>query len=373
MVLQVLAALEALVVDEQADLYPRAFAWYGLFRHWSSLRWDDTQALFPDSLDRRARGVVGKLERTKARGQGKCQLAAARARLGPGVPLHPLAGRRAGALAGRSALLPGCEVNPGIRVLDQVKYPTSAEGKVILSECTEEGGPHFSVHIDFSGAHRQVGALREDWGRQACQVNGTAAEASQTALRASAEVDRKDFETHRAGAKLKPRARPRIEDLPQSVLDGTVWLNKVGTFGVASAGYWWGHAGACILRLVHYLLGYDMPLWALLYLDDGWFVGRSERYEYDLLMALYILILVKAALAWHKVKGGIETQWIGYALDIGRFAIGISEAGTQWVLRWLDDKVRERSVRLGEFREGLGRLQFSAGPLEHARPFLGPL
>ena len=30
-------------------------------------------------------------------------------------------------------------------------------------------------------------------------------------------------------------------------------------------------------------------------------------------------------------------------------------------------------MRLGELREGLGRLQFAAGPLEHLRPFLGPL
>ena len=35
MVLTVLAALEALVVDETAELYPRAFEWYRLFRHWS--------------------------------------------------------------------------------------------------------------------------------------------------------------------------------------------------------------------------------------------------------------------------------------------------------------------------------------------------
>ena len=44
-----------------------------------------------------------------------------------------------------------------------------------------------------------------------------------------------------------------------------------------------------------------------------------------------------------------------------------------WATRWLEDKIREQRVRLGELREGLGRLQFLAGPLEHIRPFLGPL
>ena len=42
-------------------------------------------------------------------------------------------------------------------------------------------------------------------------------------------------------------------------------------------------------------------------------------------------------------------------------------------MRMLDDRIRERRVCLGEVREGLGRLQFVAGPFEHLRPFLGPL
>ena len=39
--------------------------------------------------------------------------------------------------------------------------------------------------------------------------------------------------------------------------DEELWLNMVGTFGVASAGYWRGRAGAAIVRLSHYALGFD--------------------------------------------------------------------------------------------------------------------
>ena len=122
---------------------------------------------------------------------------------------------------------------------------------------------------------------------------------------------------------------------------------------------------------MHYLLGYGHAIWALLYSDDGWFVGRSKRFENDILLALFVLILVKAPLACHKVKGGIESDWIGYALDVGRFAIGILEARCMWVQRWIDDKVRERRVRLGELRESLGRLQFIAGPHRARAAVLG--
>ena len=78
-------------------------------------------------------------------------------------------------------------------------------------------------------------------------------------------------------------------------------------------------------------------------------------------------------MAWHKLKGGIVLEWIGYAIDIGRFEIGVSEKRVMWAIRWIEDKVREGNVQLGELREGLGRLQFVAGPLEHLRPLPGPL
>ena len=69
MLLVVLVALAQAVSEESRFLYQRAFAWYRLFRHWSSLCWDDM--LLPSSLDRRARGIVSKLQRTKTSGPGK--------------------------------------------------------------------------------------------------------------------------------------------------------------------------------------------------------------------------------------------------------------------------------------------------------------
>ena len=82
----------------------------------------------------------------------------------------------------------------------------------------------------------------------------------------------------------RARLKPRRDDLPREVLDEPLWLNTVGTFGVASAGYWWGRAGACAVRLTHYVAGPAHAIWALLYSDDGWLVGRGERYEIGLLL-----------------------------------------------------------------------------------------
>ena len=68
----------------------------------------------------------------------------------------------------------------------------------------------------------------------------------------------------------KPRPLTRA-DVTKDELQEEAWLNKVGTFGVASAGHWWGRAGGAIVRFSHYMSGprIDFMLWVLLYSDDG--------------------------------------------------------------------------------------------------------
>ena len=39
-----------------------------------------------------------------------------------------------------------------------------------------------------------------------------------------------------------------------------------------------------------------------------------------------MLVVIGVPLAWHKVRGGIEAEWIGYWLDLDRFEVGVSEA-----------------------------------------------
>ena len=53
------------------------------------------------------------------------------------------------------------------------------------------------------------------------------------------------------------------------LVPGKVWINKVGTYGVASASYWWCRLAAAVLvRLCHYLLADVVEFELLLYSDD---------------------------------------------------------------------------------------------------------
>ena len=63
-------------------------------------------------------------------------------------------------------------------------------------------------------------------------------------------------------------------------------------------------------------------------------------------MHLLVVIIVATPLSWHKVHAGVQSDWIGYFLDVGRFEVGISATRAAWAVRWLEDKARERRVPL---------------------------
>ena len=114
-------------------------------------------------------------------------------------------------------------------------------------------------------------------------------------------------------------------------------------------------------------------MWLLLYADDGLATAGGPWFERPLLFHLFLLMVLGTPLKWPKVRGGVQLEWVGYWIDFAWFEMGVSAKRAAWAAAWLSDKVRERRVPLGELKEGLGRLVFVTGPLDHLRPLLGPL
>ena len=102
-------------------------------------------------------------------------------------------------------------------------------------------------------------------------------------------------------------------------------------------------------------------------------MSGTEWRERSPLLHLFVLVVLGVPLAWHKVRGSIETECIGYWLDLGRFELGVSQARAAWAVSWLEDRAREGRTQLGELLQGIGRLGFITGAVESLRPFLGPL
>ena len=88
----------------------------------------------------------------------------------------------------------------------------------ILREKSNAGFRTFALTVDVAEAHRQVPVDRRDW--------------------------------HLLGARVRT--------------GGTVYVNTVGTFGVASASYYWSRTGSALGRLTHYLSGDTAQAWHLL-------------------------------------------------------------------------------------------------------------
>ena len=59
------------MVAPEHQAFPRFFAGFRLWRHWTSMRFDDTCGVRPDQVHDLARGWAGSLERTKTSGPGK--------------------------------------------------------------------------------------------------------------------------------------------------------------------------------------------------------------------------------------------------------------------------------------------------------------
>eukprot|EP00438_Fugacium_kawagutii_P019242 Skav234690 [mRNA] locus=scaffold3643:122257:124248:- [translate_table: standard] len=164
------------------------------------------------------------------------------------------------------------DVNRRIRVQDRLRFPLIDDATAVMAEAKEEmdrgrGGVRFSMLYDISRAHKLVPVHRADWGLQAFRL---------------------------------PGGDP-----------GEVYLHTRGTFGIASAAYWWGRCAAGAIRLIHRLSGRALALYHLLYADDGWLLATGTSFWKRILFWMFCLDLMEIPVSWQKVNGGTETEWIG--------------------------------------------------------------
>ena len=97
-------------------------------------------------------------------------------------------------------------------------------------------------------------------------------------------------------------------------LHDEIYINKVGTYGIASAQWYWGRMAALILRLI-YLVFPEIP-WGFVFVDDYALILPEDESEL-LTTAIYIFLMaVGAPLAWHKSGLGPTNVWLGFTIAI---------------------------------------------------------
>ena len=222
----------------------------------------------------------------------------------------------------------GIALNKEIRQPNRMAFPQFDDLEACMRTFREsEAQERFLLAFDIKAAHRLVPVRKEDWGRQGCR-----------------------------GSK---------EDV--------VYLNTRGTFGVASAAFWWGRVAGTCFRVLRRVMPRDSLFYLLLFADDGLILSGGPRYQFQVMAVLLFLEVMEMPLSWRKCRGGFETEWIGYQVDLKAWTVGVSDKKVTWLASWVDRLVREGHVMGREFRAGVGRMGFLAGAVKAARPFLAPM
>ena len=156
-------------------------------------------------------------------------------------------------------------VNNRIRPRDLVSSPTIQDIATEMSEIQNTKSSHIAVVWDFKSAHRIVAVNKLDWGLQACSLE------------------------------MVSKQAPTATD--------EVLLNTVGTFGVSSAGYWWGRIAAAIIRGIHYIAGRLRKAWMLLYADDGKLCVPLSMFRQLLPILFAFFAVLDIPVKWEKVRG----------------------------------------------------------------------
>ena len=220
------------------------------------------------------------------------------------------------------------QVNNRIVYRDQIQCPGPPEVASVVRESVETRKAPFCVSADIKSAHRLVKIRKMDWPYMACKADSNSS---------------------------------------------TVWVNKVGTFGISSAPYWWSKLFALVGRFVGHVMGAAWFL-HLVYVDDlhGAFTGASKFLH--LWVWVLAFELVGTPFAYHKFRGGFSSEFVGYQMRYDLNEVGISLRRGEWLSKWIRSAEEKRFVVVTrDFAEFLGRLVFVAQLLVWLKPHLSPL
>ena len=222
----------------------------------------------------------------------------------------------------------GVQVNNEIVMKDRLESPGSREVAAIqkLGSSSDEK-VFFGIVGDVSKAHRRYLHHPEQWGVLACR-------------------------THSKSQVL--------------------WINKTGTFGMASAAYWFSRLIGLVGRLSFRVL-LETFIFMLIYADDLHLVSGGRNRWINIWMMLALLCMQGAPFSDHKWRGGLQVDWVGYWVDYARFHIGIAERRCHWVVTSIGGMEQAGwLVDVRRFHELHGRLGFMSQVLSWIRPFLAP-
>ena len=148
------------------------------------------------------------------------------------------------------------------------------------------------------------------------------------------------------------------------------WVNKVGTYGMASAQLYWGRVAALLLRLTYMI--FPQVDWGFVFVDDFcWILRQGTATAWaTTLLATYVALGVP--LGWKKtVLAGVNT-WLGFVVNPQSLVVRMAEDKHITIMELL------RQLQAGEvftskaIEKALGRISWATSVCPLSRPFLQP-
>ena len=111
-------------------------------------------------------------------------------------------------------------------------------------------------------------------------------------------------------------------------------INKVGTFGVNCASYWWTWISAAGYHLIGLC-----PLDRLLSADDLESLATSREGRIRIVLSYSYLSAMGYPFKWAKTCARFRVEWLGMETEYSGYRLGLTEKRSGWLVSWLRDKV----------------------------------
>ena len=146
------------------------------------------------------------------------------------------------------------------------------------------------------------------------------------------------------------------------------WINKVDTYGMASAQIYWGRMAALLLRLVYHT--FPLADWGFVFVDDFCWLLRKTLAEPLTTAILLFLVAVGCPLSWKKTAIGSSNTWLSFMVTPSQQLVRMAPTKHDLVMSVLSKMMANEEFTRPELDSALGRLQWATTCCPLTKPFL---
>ena len=149
------------------------------------------------------------------------------------------------------------------------------------------------------------------------------------------------------------------------------WVNKVGTYGMASAQLYWGRMAALLMRIFYSL--FPELDWQFVFVDDFLWLLRLESSGEMATAIMLVLLSLGTPLSWKKTLMAQVNTWLGFVIDPAVPSVQMAKEKFLLVMKILDDLEEGKVFTSKAIEKALGRIQWATTCCPATKSLMQPL